>query len=178
MEPPPKRRKSYTAEFKLCAIRYAETFNEETGEENEEVWLQRANPGTSEETALILDSAKCHLIDKAKATVNATVKIAVIPGGLTKKLMSVNKSFKNKQQTQWKQWMIDTNSHTYTRSGKMRNATYLEVCNWVIKNWEEVTPTCIMNGFRKSLNADADKDEEEEDSEMNCRILNLCQETF
>ena len=61
--------------------------------------------------------------------------------------------------------MIDTNSHTYTKSGKMRHATYLEVCNWIIKSWEEVTPTCIMNGFRKSLNADADEDEEEKDSD-------------
>uniref|UniRef100_A0A914CLE3 DDE-1 domain-containing protein n=1 Tax=Acrobeloides nanus TaxID=290746 RepID=A0A914CLE3_9BILA len=132
----------------------------------EEVWLQRANHGTSEETALILDSAKCHLTDKAKAAVNATAKMAVIPGGLTKKTstldISVNKSFKNKLQTQWEQWMIDTNSYTYTKSGQMRHATYLEVCNWIIKSWKEVTPTCIMNGFRKSLNADADEDEEEE----------------
>uniref|UniRef100_A0A914CFS8 Uncharacterized protein n=1 Tax=Acrobeloides nanus TaxID=290746 RepID=A0A914CFS8_9BILA len=36
---------------------------------------------------------------------------------------------------------------------------------YVHKNWEEVTPTCIMNGFRKPLNADADEDKEEEDSD-------------
>jgi len=102
------------------------------GEWVEEVWVQRQNPGPPEKSGLILDSAKCHLTPIAEAAVKTSAQMSVIPGGLTKKLqpldLSVNKSFKNKLQTRWEQWMIDSMQHTYTKGGRMRHATYWEVC--------------------------------------------------
>lgn len=122
------------------------------GEWSEEVWLQRKNPSVPEQSLLMLDSAKCHLTDYIKSTIHA--KMAVIPGGLTKKLqaldISVNKSFKSKLRAKWEEWMINTAKHTYTSSGKMRHASLQEVCNWIVESWKDVTPECILNGFRRA----------------------------
>ena len=40
--------------------------------------------------------------------------------------------------------------HTFTETGKMRRATHVEVCNWVIRAWKAVEVTAITNGFRKA----------------------------
>ena len=40
--------------------------------------------------------------------------------------------------------------HTFTESGKMRKATYTEVCEWVSEAWNAVPVTAITNGFRKA----------------------------
>ena len=40
--------------------------------------------------------------------------------------------------------------HTFTETGKMRRATHVEVCNWVIRAWRAVKVTAITNGFRKA----------------------------
>jgi len=39
--------------------------------------------------------------------------------------------------------------HTFTPAGRQRHATYVEVCNWVIRAWDKVKSTTIVNGFRK-----------------------------
>lgn len=136
----------------------------------DKIWLRRKNPASTEESLLIIDSARCHLTEDAKKAVQATAKMAVIPGGLTKKLqpldISVNKSFKSNLRKNWEQWMLDKNKHTYTKAGRMRHATYLDVCEWVLDSWESVTPACIQNGFRRALDDDAEEDSSEEENEF------------
>jgi hypothetical protein len=79
--------------------------------------------------------------------------MAVIPGGLTKKLqlldLTVNKSFKSKMLQRWEKWMLE-GIHTFTKSGIMKRASYSVVCNWIVDSWKEITVECIKNGFRRA----------------------------
>ena len=55
--------------------------------------------------------------------------------------------------------------HSYTATGKMRRASYSEVCEWVLKAWEAIPVTTITNGFRKAGITDtAAVDEDDEDA--------------
>ena len=51
-----------------------------------------------------------------------------------------------------------TGKHEYTKTEKIKRASYLELCNWVVHSWSEVSAECIINGFRKSgiINAISD----------------------
>lgn len=89
-----------------------------------ECWLKRPNPfNNSNESLLIFDSACCHLTEGAKEAVKKCSKLAVIPGGLTKILqlldVSVNKSFKNNLRRKWEHFIVNTESHTFTSSGRL-----------------------------------------------------------
>ena len=42
----------------------------------------------------------------------------------------------------WEQWMVN-GIHSFTKSGRMRRASYLDVCNWVLESWNQVTPECV-----------------------------------
>src|SRR6218665_1805314 len=44
---------------------------------------------------------------------------------------------------------MTSGKHTFTPAGQQRHATYVEVCNWVIRAWDKVKSTTIVNGFRK-----------------------------
>lgn len=141
----------------------------------EEVWLARRNRAVTEKSGLILDSARCHLTDIAKEAVKSSAHMIVVPGGLTKKLqpldISVNKSFKGKIRHHWERWMIDSARHTYTKSGKQRKATLVEVCEWILDAWNSITPECIKNGFKKALfgeieQIDSDQDDESDGDQL------------
>ena len=84
---------------------------------------------------------------------NAGAHIAVIPGGLTCKLqpldVAVDHLFKTFIREEWDRWMT-SGKHTFTPTGRQGRATYVEVCNWVLRAWEKVKITTIINGFRKS----------------------------
>ena len=101
------------------------------------------------------DSFSAHIDEGIRNTFKTEHKTttAVIPGGLTKKLqpidISVNRSFKNHVFEEWEKWMSE-GIHTFSETGKMRRATHVEGCNWVIQVWKEVKVTVIMNGFRKA----------------------------
>jgi hypothetical protein len=140
------------------------------GEWVEEVWTQRAGATQNpDDSVLILDSAPCHKTDLAKQAVQDCSKMAMIPGGLTKKLqpldLSVNKSFKSKMRYRWERWMMDDSKHTFTKSGKQRHATLLEVCEWVEKSCSEIAPACVKNGFRKMFGDDQDSDSSDSNSD-------------
>uniref|UniRef100_A0A914EJX8 Uncharacterized protein n=1 Tax=Acrobeloides nanus TaxID=290746 RepID=A0A914EJX8_9BILA len=66
-------------------------------------------------------------------------------------------------EAKWEEWMVDSTQHTFTRGGKMRHASYLNVCNWILKRWEAVSVETIQNGFRKSLNEEVEENEESSD---------------
>ena len=33
----------------------------------------------------------------------------------------------------------------------MKRASYSEICNWIMKSWETISPNCIKNGFKKAM---------------------------
>lgn len=78
---------------------------------------------------------------------------AVIPGGTTKFLqpldISVNRAFKVALRVQWEAWMTN-GEKSFTKTGRMRRATYDQVCQWVLTAWSTVKKSTIINGFRKA----------------------------
>ena len=40
--------------------------------------------------------------------------------------------------------------HEYTKSGKTKRASYVEVCNWIINSWNDINSNVIKIGFKKS----------------------------
>ena len=54
--------------------------------------------------------------------------------------------------------------HTFTEAGKMRRATYTDVCEWVSEAWNAVPVTAITNGFRKAGITDDDTVDESDES--------------
>jgi hypothetical protein len=123
------------------------------------VWRKRKGAIFSRKSLLIYDSHRSHLTPEVKKIVEKYSQLAVIPGGLTKKLqpldLSANKSFKSKMRNKWEKWMVE-GIHTFTKSGKMRRASYVDVCNWIVDSWKEVTPECIKNGFKRGKLHDYD----------------------
>ena len=102
---------------------------------------------------LIFDVMAAHKKTTLQKHINsAGAHIAVIPGGLTCKLqpldVAVNHPFKTFVREEWDRWMTN-GKHTFTPAGRQRRATYVEVCNWVLRAWEKVKTTTIINGFRK-----------------------------
>ena len=85
---------------------------------------------------LIYDSMCAHLTDAVKAKVKKTnSELAIIPGGLTKKLQSldigINRPFMVKLRVAWEHWMTD-GKHTFTKTGRQRQANYATTCQWIV----------------------------------------------
>ena len=60
----------------------------------------------------------------------------------------------------WEEWMT-AGEHSFTKTGRMRRATYADVCGWVVTAWKHVNVSCIRSGFRKAeiyCSADTDSD--------------------
>ena len=45
--------------------------------------------------------------------------------------------------------------HELTRSGRIKRASYKEVCQWVVGSWESVSTSCGTNGFYKAMDDEA-----------------------
>ncbi|GFT01502.1 pogo transposable element with KRAB domain [Trichonephila clavipes] len=101
------------------------------------IWRKRKNSFFRPKAFLIMDSMKSHVSENVKnALKSASSKIAIIPGGLTKKLqpldVSINRSFKSKVRKLWGQWM-SVGEKNYTKTGKLKRASYENVSGWVLK---------------------------------------------
>jgi hypothetical protein len=74
---------------------------------------------------LMLNSCRAHITPEIKTIVNKYSKMAVIPGGLTKKLqplyIMVNKPFKDQLQTKWENWLM---GGMYNKTGQMKRPSY------------------------------------------------------
>lgn len=123
-------------------------------------WLKECygkRPGgffRQKKTLLVLDSMRAHITDSVKAAIKSTNSIpAVIPGGTTKYLqpldISVNRAFKVALRVQWEAWMT-SGEKSFTKTGRMRKATFAQVCQWVLTAWRSVKISTITNGFRKA----------------------------
>ncbi|GFS70289.1 hypothetical protein TNCV_1067621 [Trichonephila clavipes] len=108
---------------------------------------------------------KSHASENVKnALKSASAKIAIIPGGLTKLQpldVGINRSFKSKVRKLWEQWMSDGEKN-YTKTGKLKRASYENVSCWVLKAWNDVAETTVKNAFRKcNIVIKNDSDDEE-----------------
>ncbi|GFV28656.1 pogo transposable element with KRAB domain [Trichonephila clavipes] len=131
------------------------------------IWRKRKNSFFHPKAFLIIDSMKAHVSENVKNALKSTsAKIVIIPGGLTKKLhpidVGINKSFKSKVRKLWEQWMSDGEKN-YTKTGKLKRASYENVSNWVLKAWNDVAETTVKNTFRK-CNIIVKNDSDDEDS--------------
>lgn len=93
-----------------------------------------------------------HLLDSVKEEYKKmSTKLAMIPGGLAKVLqlldLTVNRSLKSEVRKLWEEW-IRSSMYSFTNSGKMKKATYIEVVNWVAKAL--VKESVIITGFREA----------------------------
>ncbi|KFM63799.1 Pogo transposable element with KRAB, partial [Stegodyphus mimosarum] len=134
---------------------------------------------------LIMDSMRAHLLESVKTRCQKlSTTVAIIPGGLTKILqpldLSGNKSFKAEVRKRWECWMSE-GLHTYTKSGKMRRASYEEVAKWVVSAWKLVKSSLIIARFKEaeiiSLDKETVNQEDEcddlEDLDLDQDLLNL-----
>ncbi|GFS81540.1 pogo transposable element with KRAB domain [Trichonephila clavipes] len=130
------------------------------------IWRKRKNSSFRPKAFLIMDSIKSHVSENVKNALKSTsAKIAIIPGGLTKKLqpldVGINRSFKSKVRKLWEQWMSDGEKN-YTKTGKLKRASYENVSRWVLKAWNDVAEITVKNTFRKcNIIVKNDSDDEE-----------------
>ncbi|KAF4801721.1 pogo transposable element with KRAB domain-like protein [Turdus rufiventris] len=103
---------------------------------------------------LIFDSMCAHKTESVKALVKKmNSELAVIPGGLTKEMrpldISIIRSFKAKLRLLWENWMME-GDHSYTKTVRLRQASYATVCQWILDAWGKVIATTIIQGFTKA----------------------------
>lgn len=124
----------------------------------EKVWKKRNKESFfNSKSLLIMDSCKAHTTSEIKMLIGKYSKLAIIPGGLTKKLqpldLTVNRSFKENMRRRWEDWMI-AEAHDYTKSGRIKRISYAGICNWIADSWYEVEKSCVINGFNVSFGKD------------------------
>uniref|UniRef100_A0AAQ4RF46 HTH CENPB-type domain-containing protein n=1 Tax=Gasterosteus aculeatus aculeatus TaxID=481459 RepID=A0AAQ4RF46_GASAC len=115
---------------------------------------------------LVLDSTRAHMTDSVKAAIKMTNTIpAVIPEGTRKYLqpldISVNRAFKLALRVQWEAWMTSSKK-SFAETGRMRRATFSQVCQWILTAWSNVKESTITDAFQKA-GLLRDEEEEEED---------------
>lgn len=124
------------------------------------VWLDRCfsqRPGGFFHThkgLLVMDSMRAHLTDLIKKKIKSKNCIpTIIPGGMTKMLqpldISVNRSFKAVLRRIWETWMTD-GDHSFTKTGRMRHASFGEAAKWVEEAWNSVSVGTVVAGFKKA----------------------------
>jgi hypothetical protein len=79
--------------------------------------------------------------------------MAVIPGGLTKKLqpldITIHKPFKDQLRAKWENWMMG-GIHEYNKTGQMKRPPYKDIVAWIVESWAAVNENCVRNGFVKA----------------------------
>jgi hypothetical protein len=106
----------------------------------------------------MLDSCRAHITPEIKTTVNKYSKMAVIPGGLMKKLqtldMTVNKPVKDQLWAKWENWMMG-GILEYNKTGWMKRRSYKDIVAWTVEIWAAVNENCVRNGFIKARGDEA-----------------------
>jgi hypothetical protein len=129
-------------------------------------WKKRSGTFMNPKSVLVLDSCRVHLMENVKKELSKCSQLAIIPGGLTKKLqpldISVNRSFKSKLRKKWEQWMID-GIKLYTKSGTLKKASYSEIYQCIVDSWKDISDVCVKNGFNKMLNDELSESQLEND---------------
>lgn len=96
---------------------------------------------------------RAHITDSVKDAIKKNSIPTVIPGGTTKYLqpldISVNRAFKAALRVEWETWMT-SGEKSFTKTGRMRKASFSDVCQWILTAWRAVKKSTITNGFRKA----------------------------
>jgi hypothetical protein len=90
------------------------------------VWQKRKMNFLNPKSLLMLDSCRAHTTPEIKTIVNKYSKMAVIPGGLMKKLeplISVNKPFKEQLPAKWENWMMG-GIHEYNKTAWIKRQSH------------------------------------------------------
>lgn len=132
---------------------------------HDKIWMKRKMAIFKRKSLLMLDAAPGHRTDEVKSKfASAGTLIAMIPGGLTKKLqvldISVNKSFKAHLRRHWENWMV-SGYKEYTKSGNLKRVSYEEICRWISEAWKAVPDSAIKNGFKKTTIDFYDEEQDE-----------------
>src|SRR3954471_6521191 len=124
---------------------------------------------------LVYDSFKGHLEESVKRKFwDNGFDLAVIPGGLTSICqpldVAINKPFKDNLRKEWHIWMANGGAGR-TAAGNLKRAKLSDVCNWVKRSWENISPEIIIKSFKtygisEFLNEYIDDKENEEDFEI------------
>ena len=110
------------------------------------VWIPWVQSQNLEQSYLILDSFKAHLVSSvsdALSEVGTTAEFIV--GGYTSSLqvldVGINKPFKGYMQRNFNEFMR-------TRSSQSMKPTRVDVANWISSSWSSVTAMTILNTWR------------------------------
>lgn len=125
----------------------------------ENVWKIRPGGFFNPKSLLALDSCPAHKNSKTMKMLKKVSDIAMIPGGLTKKLqpldLSVNKVFKNKLRKLGENYMFES---TMNNDSKIKKPSYQLVAEWVDLAWKNVSKIAVINGFKKSIGSECESD--------------------
>lgn len=124
-----------------------------------EIWKKKKswffNKPKPDECLLVYDACRAHLTDDVKMAALKYTQLAVIPGGLTKKLqpldLTVRKSFKDILREFWDARMSNEKNIGLAGGGEHKLAYYETVCKLVMKAWNEIPDIVIKNGFKKGM---------------------------
>ena len=109
--------------------------------------------GLGRRSLLVYDAFKAHTTDSVKSLLKReNTDLAVIPGGLTSILdsldVSFNKPFKNGVTKKWMQWMVD-GIHEFTATGQQKNPSWELVCSWISQAWNAIPHKMVTASFFK-----------------------------
>ena len=117
-------------------------------------WIEDTFPEVSAEKKLLLwDSFKCHTDSKVPDLMKTkNILSAVCPGGCTSQLQTldvcINHPFKSRIKNLFDNFMDDESQHSYTKGGNMRAPSRIQICDMVIKAWDDIPEDMITNSFK------------------------------
>ena len=119
----------------------------------ENIWNRRPGGLRKERSLLVWYMFRSHITDNSKTRLaRNNTDIAVIPGGLTSVLqsldVSLNKPFKDNARAQWNEWMMN-GEKSFTKNGAMRGASLDVLCEFVIKVWDNVKVESVIKSLKK-----------------------------
>lgn len=116
------------------------------------VWEKRPGADLGARSLLVLDSFRGHLTENVREQLRASeTDLAVIPGGMTGMLqpldVSVNRPFKCGFRRAYSEWMAST-VHQKTPTGRLKRASLVDVCGWILEAWSAVSFKIVENSFK------------------------------
>lgn len=118
----------------------------------ENVWSKRPGGLQQKNALLIWDQSNVHKTDSTTNLVRKmNTKLAVIPDGLASHLQPLGESinlFKNNMCEEWTKWMAN-GEHKMTPTGRMKRPSVSQVCEYVLKSWNNIVTEGVVKSFKK-----------------------------
>lgn len=116
-------------------------------------WLQRIMGNLAFTSRLLIwDSYRCHISEAVQEDRRRKkIDVAVIPGGCTGLIqapdVSWNRPFKTSMRNQYDEW-LRSGEKTYTAAGNVRAVSKSQLCDMVVKAWEDLSSDIIVKSFQ------------------------------